>query len=431
MHSVTLNLCLQLIEGLISFEFYESIKTQKKKMFNALCIFWGYIVMFVINLLFNYNLIVNTIVLMVFQFVFSFALYKLNWLFSIFYSILFTVLVTITELSVSETIIAALNLSSRDIVNNESAYIVMIIMCKSLLFLLLKIISTIINKFQATEKLNISNLIYPASLLVAVTGFGFVTYSQTITNNLRMILSVASLILIVSVILTCLLQQLHSKKEAELLELRAAQQKQELNNTYFELLEHQNNELQIFVHDTKKHYHTLYEMVDEPQRLREYIQGIVTDIENVNKIGKTTNKHLDLILSKAVYICKKNNIYLDLNIHNSDLTFIEDRDLTSLLNNLLDNATDAAKSSKNKSVAIGINKIANMLVIDVTNSCDTPPKVKNNKLISTKQSDGLHGYGFKSICKVVKKYEGDIEWEYNPKSKEFVVSIIFPLKKGL
>lgn len=431
MHSVTLNLCLQLIEGLISFEFYESIKTQKNKMFNALCIFLGYIVMFVINLLFNYNLIVNTIVLMVFQFVFSFALYKLNWLFSIFYSILFTVLVTITELSVSEAIIAALNLSSRDIVNNESAYIVMIIMCKSLLFLLLKIISIIINKFQATEKLNISNLIYPASLLVAVTGFGFVTYSQTITNNLRMILSVASLILIVSVILTCLLQQLHSKKEAELLELRAAQQKQELNNTYFELLEHQNNELQIFVHDTKKHYHTLYEMVDEPQRLREYIQGIVTDIENVNKIGKTTNKHLDLILSKSVYICKKNNIYLDLNIHNSDLTFIEDRDLTSLLNNLLDNATDAAKSSKNKSVAMGINKIANMLVIDVTNSCDTPPKVKNNKLISTKQSDGLHGYGFKSICKVVKKYEGDIEWEYNPKSKEFVVSIIFPLKKGM
>lgn len=431
MHSVTLNLCLQLIEGLISFEFYESIKTQKNKIFNALCIFLGYIVMFVINLLFNYNLIVNTIVLMVFQFVFSFALYKLNWLFSIFYSILFTVLVTITELSVSEAIIAALNLSSRDIVNNESAYIVMIIMCKSLLFLLLKIISIIINKFQATEKLNISNLIYPASLLVAVTGFGFVTYSQTITNNLRMILSVASLILIVSVILTCLLQQLHSKKEAELLELRAAQQKQELNNTYFELLEHQNNELQIFVHDTKKHYHTLYEMVDEPQRLREYIQGIVTDIENVNKIGKTTNKHLDLILSKSVYICKKNNIYLDLNIHNSDLTFIEDRDLTSLLNNLLDNATDAAKSSKNKSVAMGINKIANMLVIDVTNSCDTPPKVKNNKLISTKQSDGLHGYGFKSICKVVKKYEGDIEWEYNPKSKEFVVSIIFPLKKGM
>ena len=68
-----------------------------------------------------------------------------------------------------------------------------------------------------------------------------------------------------------------------------------------------------------------------------------------------------------------------------------------------------------------------MLIIDITNSCDTPPVVKNHRLISTKNKDGLHGYGFKSICRAVKKYDGDVEWEYKSETQEFVVSIIFPI----
>ena len=104
-----------------------------------------------------------------------------------------------------------------------------------------------------------------------------------------------------------------------------------------------------------------------------------------------------------------------------------DNDLTSILNNMLDNAIESAVKSNRKFITIGINKLRNMLVIDVTNSSDTPPLVKNGKLVSTKKSVGLHGYGFKSICRTAKKYNGDVEWEYNQDTKEFTVSIIFPL----
>lgn len=43
-----------------------------------------------------------------------------------------------------------------------------------------------------------------------------------------------------------------------------------------------------------------------------------------------------------------------------------------------------------------------------------------------KKDQGLHGYGFKSISKALKKYDGDIEWYYNEKDKTFNISIIFP-----
>ena len=183
----------------------------------------------------------------------------------------------------------------------------------------------------------------------------------------------------------------------------------------------------MFVHDTKNHYRTLYNLSDEPEKLKKYIEGMVNDLEKTNQIGKTSNKILDLILGKYDYICEKNSITFEKNIHKSDISFMADNDLTSILNNMLDNAIESAVKSNRKIITIGINKLGKMLVIDITNSSDTPPLVKNGKLVSTKKSVGLHGYGFKSICRTAKKYNGDVEWEYNQDTKEFTVSIIFPI----
>ena len=304
----------------------------------------------------------------------------------------------------------------------------MIVFSKSLLFVLLKIVSEIINKSRSNENVNFTFLVFPLSLLLILVNFVIICSNFKLPNNILLILACSSLFLIVAVIITCILQQNQAKKEQELLELRAIQQEQETNNTYFELLEHQNEELQLFVHDTKKHYRTLYDLSAEPEKLKKYIEGIVDDLEKTNQIGKTSNKLLDLILSKYDYICEKNHIYFEKNIHKSDVSFMADNDLTSILNNMLDNAIESAVKSNNKVITIGINKLGKMLVIDVTNSSDTPPLVRNGKLISTKKSAKLHGYGFKSICRTAKKYDGDLQWEYNQNTKEFTVSIIFPIK---
>lgn len=429
MHSILLNIILQIIEALISFSFFESICKIEKKHKNLVAIVIGYMIMCVFNIVFNYNFIVNLLLLVLFQFLFSRFLYKQTSLFSLLYAILITCLVLIAELSVSNIIAFISNGETRDFIEDTYKYVLLIVFSKSLLFVILKIISEIINRFMSNRKLNFIVLIYPVSLLLILADFLFVSCYSSPTDEALLLLSVSSLILIFAVIATCILQQKQSQREDELIELKAFQQEQELNTTYFELLEHQNDELQVFIHDTKKHYRNLYDLSDDPKQLKEYIQGIVNDIEETNQIGKTRNKLLDLIISKYDYICEKKEIDFDKNIHQSDLSFIEDRDLTSIFNNLFDNAIDAVTKSKNKTISFGLNKVGNMVVIDVTNSCDNPPIVKSNKLITTKKDIGLHGYGFKSICRAVKKYNGDIEWEYKPDSKEFIVSIILPIEK--
>lgn len=428
MHSISLNIILQLVEALISISFYESIQKSEFKLKNPVAITIGYIIMCAFNLMFNYNVAINIIFLIIFHFTFSKILYKQNVRFSLFYSVLIACLVLLTEFIVLNILNFINGETMRDFINNTYTYILLIVFSKSLLFVILKIVSEVINKSQSNERTNFTFLIFPLSLLLILINFVIICSNFKLPNNILLMLACSSLFLIVAVIITCILQQNQARKEQELLELRAIQQEQETNNTYFELLEHQNDELQLFVHDTKKHYRALYDLSNEPEKLQKYIEGIVEDLEKTNQIGKTSNRLLDLILSKYDYICEKNRITFEKNIHNSDISFMADNDLTSILNNMLDNAIESAVKSNKKIITIGINKLGKMLVIDVANSSDTPPLVKNGKLVSTKKSVGLHGYGFKSICRTTKKYNGDIEWEYNQDAKEFIVSIIFPIE---
>ncbi len=422
-----LNIILQLVEALIFFDFYESIKPSNQKVKNFLLIVFGYLVMSLTNLYFNYNVIINLIVILIFQWLFYRFLYKSKNTFAFLYALLSVCLVFIMENVTLEIVSVIQNTSLDEILLNQYSYILIILFSKTSLLASLKVISALLNKFQLNEKIRITILIYPFSLLFILLDFFLVSTQTNPPDNIRGLLAISSFALVFVVIFTCTLQQKESQKEKELFELRAYQEEQRLNTTYFELLEHQNDELQLFVHDTKKHYNNLYDLAENPNELKNYIKNIVSDLDETNQIGKTSNKLLDLIINKYNYICEKNKISFEKNIHQSNLNFINDNDLTSIFNNLFDNAIEAASKSRKKEIYFGLNKVRDMIIINIKNSCDTPPAIKNQKLISTKADSKLHGYGFKSIQRAVKKHNGDIEWRYDETQKEFSVSIIFLL----
>ncbi len=426
MASELLNVCLQIIEALIAFFFYESVsQLSKGKIKRVSIIIIGYLIMCAINLFFNYNVIINNLALLIFHFLFSYLLYKQKIGISVFYSVIFTCLIMASETGVIYIITAFTGSNPRSIINNITLYSIVIVFSKALLFLALKIIGNIINAFKSNEKFDFEFYIYPTVLLIIMIVFVIISYKNELSPQSNIILSASSIILIFTIIITCILQQQSASRKSELLELRAIKQKQNIENTYFELLEHQNEELQIFVHDMKKHLDNIYNLSSDSENIKKYISSLSTDLTNSNEIGKTSNKLLDLIINKYNFITQKNGIEFEKNIHSSDLSFINDKDLTSIFNNLLDNSVEAANKSKEKNINLSINTFGNILTIYLSNSCDTPPVLKHNILVSTKQDQGMHGYGFKSITRSVKKYEGDIEWDYNKAEKTFNVSILF------
>ncbi|MCM1432432.1 MAG: GHKL domain-containing protein [Clostridiales bacterium] len=427
MLSNALNVILQIIEGLITFTFYESINNSAKKIKikNSAIIIISYIIMCVINLTFEYNSLVNAIVLCAFQFFFALILYKEKPLFSLMYAIIIVCLVGTTEL-VAINIISAANGNPHFYKNDDNlSYFIHILISKSLLLVSLQIISSIINKFKTNEKFNFILLAYPVSMLLEVIILSIVSYEENLSDKSRALVAVSSFILIIPVILINIVQQSESRKEKELLELKSIYQEQQLNETYFELLEHQNEELQTFVHDTKKHYKNLYDILDNTEQAQKYIEEIINDLDTANRIGKSSNKLLDLIINNYNYICKKNNIDFIKSITNTDLYFIADNDLTSIFNNLLDNAVEAAAKSHKKTVSLNVSRIEDMFILDIVNSCDTKPIVKNGRLISAKPNKEFHGLGFKSVLRCIKKYDGDLAWKYDDTENQFSVSIIF------
>lgn len=60
----------------------------------------------------------------------------------------------------------------------------------------------------------------------------------------------------------------------------------------------------------------------------------------------------------------------------------------------------------------------------IVNSCDSRPNAVNRELKTTKSNSHLHGLGLKSVMKILKKYKGDLEWEYSDELKEFTTTVI-------
>lgn len=322
MVSVLLNICLQITEALIAFYFYESIShLSNNKLKRFAFVILGYAVMCALNLAFDYNVVINNLALLLFHFCFAHFLYRENISYSLFFSVMLTGLIGVSEIGVINIIASFTNNSSKAFVNDTFNYILIILFSKSILFFVLKIISGIISKFRSNEKTHFIYIIYPASLLVVIIDFILISYEYELSNNTKIILSVSSIIILIAVVVACIFQQQMSQREQELIELKAVKQKQEIENTYFELLEHQNEELQIFIHDIQKHFNNIYTLASDSQQTREYVSELSTDLSNSNKVGKTLNKLLDIIVSKYDYICGKNNIRFEKNIHSSDLSF--------------------------------------------------------------------------------------------------------------
>jgi sensor histidine kinase regulating citrate/malate metabolism len=66
----------------------------------------------------------------------------------------------------------------------------------------------------------------------------------------------------------------------------------------------------------------------------------------------------------------------------------------------------------------------NYVTIKLNNSCDTTPILNNGKLITTKEKSSIHGYGIKSIKRIVKNYDGNISFEYDELENIFCVKIV-------
>ena len=100
-----------------------------------------------------------------------------------------------------------------------------------------------------------------------------------------------------------------------------------------------------------------------------------------------------------------------------------DRDLCSILVNILDNALDALALQEHGTLELSIFYEDQQLFIMCKNSKVGETIERDGRFLTTKSSKMIHGYGISIIQSTVEKHEGTMHIEYDDTSFEIYISL--------
>lgn len=266
--------------------------------------------------------------------------------------------------------------------------------------------------------------IFPVCAVMMLVLLISISTIYDITGILNKFISILSIILLIAVVLNYILYDNYAKKEKELLELRNELSKAEIDKSYYQILERQNEEIHSFSHNTKNHFQVIKSLTNE-ENVENYIDECYGKLEKYSMFGKTNNKILDIILNKYSLLCEIKNIEFLISVKTANLSYIKDDELSTLLNCILDNAVEAAEQTENGRIELNLNNQNFFDVLTCINSCNYNPDFDKKILKTTKENADMHGYGTKSIKKIVRNNKGTYSWKYDKENNEFITTIIF------
>lgn len=209
-------------------------------------------------------------------------------------------------------------------------------------------------------------------------------------------------------------------------ENKLIKEKLNMQYQYYNSMQKNYSKVREIYHDMNNHIMCI-EKLNSMDR-KKYINEIKEKLEDVKNSFHTNNLILDIILMEKEEICKEYNIklYVDLNLKKCD--FIEMTDICTIFSNLLDNAIEASKNiedEEDKKIFIKDNIINKFYFIKIENNKKNIIIKKENRIITSKKDDFLHGLGLQSVRNVVEKYNGNMD--INDRENVFEITIYIPL----
>lgn len=335
-----------------------------------------------------------------------------------------------TELVIMYFITTLLNIKLLG--NNELVVFLETAASKALYFLIAYLIAKHSAKENYSYKKDYSLLLFvlPIASILIIVSFTYLSFNLNIDRTINWFFTILSLVLLFTNIIVIYIHEKTIHTLIKNAELQLEHQKERINEEYYANLEKQFDSSNILIHDIKKCLLNIRELSNDSnsENIREYIDSIYDGygIRELKQYSK--NKLVNVIVSRYVDLCRKAKIDFSVDIRDVDFHFITDSDLTALLDNLLENAYEAAKSSTRKQMDLRIDyRNENFLLIDLQNASDHLPKIKGKELVTTKQDSGVHGIGLKSISRIVKRYSGNMNYKYDEDHKIFYTSVVLKI----
>ena len=218
-------------------------------------------------------------------------------------------------------------------------------------------------------------------------------------------LSFVALSILVSAIMIVLLKNKMIEKQNEILQFQEKLSKRR----YEELAEIISKNHQL-VHDMNNHLFMLQEYAREEDivGLQRYIQEIQQEYIPSSRKTWTGNQALDFILNQKKTEAERQKIEFQIQADKSVHLPMTDSEICVLFGNLLDNAIEASVQIKEekKWIKVSLGQQKEMFFLNITNNYTKAPVMQRGEYVTTKQQKDAHGYGIKSVKRIVEKHEG-------------------------
>ncbi len=412
-----------LCEYFICFLFFNTVFHSKKKPLSIYTLgLIMYSAVFAIYMIFD-SVVINIIATLVFNFVFGIVFYKRTIRSSAFCSLFLSIALTSSEFIVMSAMSAGVNNDINAYKTSQLTLWLMTLISRTVYLVIVMLVATKMPR-STLSRIPPFMLLVPIASIVTLYAIWSVSSKNSISDTDSFLIIAASIGVFISILLTYIFYANTEKKLVDSYKAQNEAERIKTDITYYNILEQQNSNLRAYAHDTKNHLSAIKNLNTNPE-IETHISQMSESLAQYCKVCHSGNHTLDVVVDKYVTECNINRLNFEFDIKNNNLSMIEPYDTVTILGNLLDNALEAAKTSAQKTVTFETDYRNNFSIIIVSNSCDTNPMSDGKTLpVTTKGNKQLHGFGLKSVKTTVKKYNGDISFDYDEEEKVFVVTVM-------
>ena len=285
---------------------------------------------------------------------------------------------------------------------------------QSALWLLHGLLAVLAARLSRGRKINRKSAFRAVSALTLAGFLGVITLSEqtvlSIPDDTLYMWTILAVVLMMSVLVFNISRQYEVEKELARLK---SEQAELLERDYTTLNRAYEVNAKLF-HDFHNHIGVLRQLLTHEKygEAVRYLDELQAPVQDLTATVWTGDETADYLINSKAAAAEAAGVRFQAQVEFPRRTNIRSVDLCAILGNLLDNAIEAARQVPDQSertVALTIRRIHQMLVIKVENSFAAAPVQENGQLKTTKTGGGLHGWGLKSAQTAAEKYDGMVQ----------------------
>ena len=268
-----------------------------------------------------------------------------------------------------------------------------------------------------------------ASVIVVAGFLAVITLSQQsillIADDTLDMWTILSVVLMMSVLIFNMNRQYEIEKEFA----QVKSQQAELLECNYTTLNHAYSINARLLHDFHNHIGVLRHLLahNKLEEAIQYLDGLQAPVKEMAHTIWTGDETVDYLINSKAKAAKDSGIKYQAQVEFPRRTNLRSADLCAILGNLLDNALEAARQTPEdkRFVRLTIRRINQMLIIKVENSFSALPVKEDGELKTSKEGNGLHGWGLKSAQTAAEKYDGTVQTSYTGSTFRAVATLTY------